>query len=308
MTGSSVSQNDRMKTITLGLVVVVGIACAALLVRWMDTLRPSPDPNAIDESLYLNGKTARRLSLGFNGLAADWYWMRSLQYVGRKIMSVPEDVVIDDLSKLNLKLLAPLLDTATTLDPQFLDPYEYAAIVLPAIDVQEAIRITQKGIEANPNAWKLYHHLGYIYWQQRDYQAASEIYGRGAQVPGAPPWMQAMKAKMAADGGSRTTGREIYTRMFEQSTEDQVKDMARRRLLQLDSLDQRDALRKILSGYQTRVGKCPSSWRELAHVFSAVGVPVDSSSAPLDPTGAPYVLRTDACEVALNPKSEIIVK
>jgi tetratricopeptide (TPR) repeat protein len=301
-------QQGRMKTINLGLVVVVGMACAALLVRWIDTLRPPMDPNAVDESLYLDGETARRMSLGFNGLAADWYWMRSLQYVGRKIMATPEDVVIDDLGKLNLKLLAPLLDTATTLDPEFLDPYEYAAIVLPGIDVQEAIRITQKGIDANPNAWKLYHHLGYIYWQQRNYQAASEMYDRGAQIPGAPAWMQAMKAKMAADGGSRSTAREIYTRMFEQSAEEQVRDMARRRLLQLDSLDQRDALRKILSEYQTRVGKCPSSWRELDHVFRAIGVPVDASSAPLDPTGVPYVLQSDKCEVGLNPKSEIIAK
>src|SRR6185295_8002239 len=154
--------NDRTRTIALGLVVVIGIACAALLVRRLDTLRPPEDPNAIDESLYVNGKTARRISLGFNGLAADWYWMRSLQYVGRKIIN-DNDVPIDNLGQLNLKLLAPLLDTATTLDP-----YEYAAIVLPSINVNDAIRITKKGIEANPNAWRLYHQLGYIYWQQRD--------------------------------------------------------------------------------------------------------------------------------------------
>jgi len=212
------------------------MTCATLLVRWTDTMRPPPDPNAIDESLYLNGKTARRISLGFNGLVADWYWMRSLQYVGKKILSQPEDVAIDDLSKLNLKLLAPLLDTATTLDPEFLDPYEYAAIVLPAVDVQEAIRITQKGIDANPNAWRLYQHLGYIYWQQGNYQAASETYGRGAQIPGVPPWMLAMKAKMLADGGSRDTAREIYMRMFEESNDEQVKDMARKHLELLDSM------------------------------------------------------------------------
>src|SRR5215203_182471 len=185
---------STMKTVTLGLVVVGGMACAALLVCWMDTLRPPVDPNAIDESLYLNDKTARRISLGFNGLAADWYWMRSLQYVGRKIIN-DNDVPIDNLGQLNLKLLAPLLDTATTLDPEFLDPYEYAAIVLPAINVNDAIRITKKGIDANPTAWRLYHHLGYIYWQQRDYVAAGEVYSRGAQIPGAPPWMEAMKAK-----------------------------------------------------------------------------------------------------------------
>jgi tetratricopeptide (TPR) repeat protein len=232
--------DDRMKTVALGLVVVMGMTCAAFLVRWTDTLRPPPDPNAIDENLYLNGKTARRISLGFNGLVADWYWMRSLQYVGKKILSQPDDVAIDDLSKLNLKLLAPLLDTATTLDPEFLDPYEYAAIVLPAVDVNEAIRITQKGIAVNPNAWRLYQHLGYIYWQQGNYQAASETYGRGAQIPGVPPWMLAMKAKMLADGGSRDTAREIYIRMFEESNDEQVKDMARKHVEQLDSLDQRE--------------------------------------------------------------------
>ena len=297
-----------MKTVTLGLVVVAGLACAALLVCWMDALRPPVDPNAIDESLYLNGKTAKRISLGFNGLAADWYWMRSLQYVGRKIMSVPEDVAIDNLAELNMKLLPALLDTATTLDPEFLDPYEYAAIVLPAVDVQEAIRITQKGIQANPNAWRLYQHLGYIYWQQQDYQAAGETYGRGAQIPGAPAWMQAMKAKMAAEGGSRSTAREIYTRMYEQSGEEQVRDMARKRLLQLDSLDQREGLSRVLSAFQARAGKCPNTWKEIEPIFRALRVPVDASGAPLDPTGVPYVLRSGTCEIQLDPKSAIPVK
>lgn len=289
-----------MKTITLGLVVVVGMACAVLLLRWTDMLRPPADPNAIDESLYLNDKTARRMSLGFNGLVADWYWMRSLQYVGKKIINTPEDVPIDSLGKLNLKLLAPLLDTATTLDPEFMNPYEYAAIVLPAVDVQQAIRITQKGIDANPNAWRLYHHLGYIYWQQGNYQAASEMYSRGGQIPGAPAWMEAMKAKMVADGGSRATAREIYKRMYEQAAEDQVKDMARKRLMQLDSFDQRDALRKLFAAYKTKTGKCPDSWREIEPVLRSLRIPVDQSGAPFDPSRVPYVLKAGECEAVLD--------
>ena len=293
-------KNDRMKTVSLALMVVVGMACAVLLLRWTDTLRPPADPNAIDESLYLNGKTARRISLGFNGLMADWYWMRSLQYVGKKVINTPEDVSIDSLGQLNLKLLAPLLDTATTLDPEFMDPYEYAAMVLPSVDVQQAIRITQKGIDANPNAWKLYHHLGYIYWQQRDYQAASEMYGRGAQIPGAPAWMEAMKAKMVGDGGSRATAREIYKRMYEQAGEEQVKEMARKRLLQLDSFDQRDILRKLFAAYKTRTGKCPDSWREMEPVLRALRIPVDQSGAPLDPSRTAYVLKAGECEAELD--------
>lgn len=294
--------NERLKNITLGLVVVVGIACAALLVHWTDTLRPPVDPNVIDESLYLNDKTARRISLGFNGLAADWYWMRSLQYVGKKMLSFEGNLSLDDLSQLNMKLLTPLLDTATTLDPEFIEPYEYAAIVLPSVDVQQAIRLTEKGINANPNAWRLYHHLGYIYWREGDYQKASEIYGRGAQIPGAPAWMEAMKAKMIGEGGSRSTAREIYLRMYEQSTDEQVKEVARKHLMRVDSLDQRDGLLKLFATYKTRTGKCPDSWREFEPAFRAVRIPVDQSGAPLDPSGAPYILKAGACEVELDPK------
>jgi tetratricopeptide (TPR) repeat protein len=300
------SMNDRTKTITLGFVVILGMALAIFLLQRVDALRPPPDPNAIDESLYLNGKTAKRISLGFNGLAADWYWMRSLQYVGRKILDTPENVSLDNLSQLNMKLLAPLLDTATTLDPEFLDPYEYAAVVLPTVDVNEAIRITQKGIAANPNAWRLYQHLGYIYWQQRDYKAASETYGRAAQIPGAPPWMEAMKARMAAEGGSRTLAREIYSRMYEQSADERVKEMAAKRLVQLESLDQRDALKKLVTDFQQRAGKCPATWRDLEPYFRAFRIPADASGAPVDPTGVPYVLQTDNCEIQLNPKSEVL--
>lgn len=300
--------NDHTKTISLGLVIVIGMTATVALARFVDAQRRAPDPAIADENLYLNAKTAKRISLGFNGLAADWYWMRSLQYVGRKIIAQGQNVALDDLSQLNLKLLAPLLENATTLDPQFLDPYEYAAVVLPGVDVNEAIRITRKGIEANPTAWRLYQHLGYIYWQQGDYATAAEVYGEGARLPGAPVWMEAMKARMAAEGGSRNTAREIYTRMFEQSADDKVKDMAHRRLLQLDSLDQRDGLRKLFGIYQARTGRCPDNWRQLEPVLRSMGAPLDESGAPVDPSGVPYVLAPGKCEVELGAGSEIIVK
>ena len=286
-------------TILAGLLTVVGLS------RWLDTHQPPKDPTLEEEQLYLNGATARRISLGFNGLVADWYWMRSLQYVGGKVINAQEDVEIDHLGQLNLKLLAPLLDTATTLDPTFMEPYQYAAVVLPNIDLQQAIRITRKGIAANPSAWRLYQHLGYIYWQQRDFQAAAEAYDQGSKLPGAPPWMQAMKAKMALEGGSRDVAREIYGRMYEQAGDDQVKEMARRRLLELDSLDDRDVLQKILANFQSNAGRCASSWKEAESLLRASHVKVDSAGAPLDPGGTAYVLVTPSCKVELDPMSQV---
>ncbi len=295
----SIRDGLLMLTVLAGLLSVIGLS------RWLDAHRPPKDPKFEEEQLYLNGATARRVSLGFNGLAADWYWMRSLQYVGGKVIDARENIQIDSLGPLNLKLLAPLLDTATTLDPQFMEPYQYAAVVLPGIDLHQAIRITRKGIAANPAAWRLYQHLGYIYWQQKDFQAAAEAYDQGSKLPGAPPWMQAMKAKMALEGGSRDVAREIYERMYEQAGDDQVKEMARRRLLELDSLDDRDALRRILANFQSNARRCASSWKEAEPLLRAAHVKVDSTGAPLDPGGTAYVLVTANCEVELDPMSQV---
>ncbi len=307
MVAPSIRQPERYHspTFVLAAIVVLGMAAVALLSNWIEHNRPATDSAFAEEELYLSGSAARQLSLGFRGLAADWYWMRSLQYVGNKILSMPQGVELDDLSQLNLRLLAPLLDTATTLDPEFLEPYEYAAVVLPAVDLREAIRITEKGLAANPTAWRLYHQLGYIHWQRGDFKASSEAYGRGAQVPGAPSWMEVMRARMAAEGGSRSTAREIYLRLFQESGDPNVKDMARRRLLQIASFEQRDLIQKVISLFRQQTRRCPSSWKEIASQLKASGLDLDLAGAPLDPAGTAYILQTTDCSVDLDPGSEV---
>ena len=301
------SQRSQTATPILLATVVLGLAAMIFVARWLDERRPRMESEIQQESLYLTGNALRRASLGFNGLVADLYWMRALQYVGGKILNAPRGVQLDNLAQLDLRLLAPLLDVATTLDPEFTEPYQYAAVVLPAVDQEEAIRITRKGIAANPSQWRLYQHLGYIYWQRGDYTSASDAYAQGALIKGAPPWMQAMKARMAAEGGSRDLAREIYTRMYEQPGDSRIKETARLRLLQLDSMDQRDVIRKLLAIYKSRVGRCASSWRELEPLLRAARLPVANGS-PIDPSGTAYLLLPDKCDVDLDPGSIVPYK
>src|SRR4030095_15809185 len=101
---SSLRDGLLLLTVLIGLATVVGLS------RRLDSHRPPTDSKIEEEQLYVTGALAKRISVGFNGLAADWYWMRSLQYVGRKIINVPDNVPIDNLAQLNLKLLAPLID------------------------------------------------------------------------------------------------------------------------------------------------------------------------------------------------------
>ncbi len=297
----TLTKHDALLLLTLfvALFGVIGVS------RLIESQRSEVFAATTEDQLYLNGATVKRVSLGFNGLAADWYWMRSLQYVGRKVLANGQGLQLDNLGGLNLKLLPPLLDTATTLDPQFLEPYEYAAIVLPGIDVKEAIRITQKGIAANPSSWRLYQHLGYIHWQQQDYETARNTYSEGAKLPGAPAWMQAMQARMAAEGGSRDTAREIYQHMYEQSEDEKVKEMARRRLLQLRSFDERDGLRRLMTAYRSQTGRCPSAWTEMAPVLRALKIQLDAAGAPFDPSGVAYVILANKCDLETDPRSEV---
>ena len=292
----------------LALLLAACLGGAAGVTLWLDARRPAPTPAAaLSEELYVTPQAARRLSLGFNGLAADWYWLRTLQYVGRKVTAHEGPVQIDDLGALDLRTLASLLDHATTLDPQFMAAYEYGAVVLPAVDVESAVKLINKGIEANPRAWRLRSHLGYIHWQQGRYAEASAAYRSAAGVPGAPAWLGVMAAQMSTKGGSRDTSRAIYETMLRTTDDDQVKRLALRRLLQLQSLDERDALRRLLAAHRERNGgRCASAWGEIMPLLRSTLLRLDASGAPVDPSGVPYRLLHDRCDVELGEASEIL--
>ena len=304
-TRSAAARRGATRDALLALVVAAGLACVFALSQWLDARRPAEDPFASYEELYVSPETARRLSLGFNGLVADWYWLRSLQYVGRKVDAYRGDFTLDDMRPLGIRNLGPLLDEATTLDPQFMAAYEFGAVVLPAIDRESAVRLVQKGIRENPRDWRLYLHLGYIHWQAGRFAEAAEAYEAGARLPGAPAWMGVMAAQMRAHGGSRELAREMYRRMYEGAADEQVKALALKRLAQLESFDQRDAIRRALADFQTRSGRCPAAWREIAPALRAAGFKLDATGAPLDPVGFPYALDAAACDARLDERSPI---
>src|SRR5688572_13989014 len=102
----------------------------------------------------------RRLTLGFDALAADIYWIRAVQYYGSAKLSTDKDK--------NFDLLYPLLDMTTTLDPRFNIAYRFGAILLsegypngPG-KPDEAIALLEKGIRTAPMKWEYYHDAGFV--------------------------------------------------------------------------------------------------------------------------------------------------
>jgi len=300
-----------IKTAILIGIIVGGLVVVTFLSRTMDARRSTQQ--SADEQLYVSPNAARRLSLGFNGLAADWYWMRTLQYVGNKILDFDKQqegkVDFWTVKDLKLDLLPQLLNVSTRLDPQFLAPYEYGAMILPEIDSKQAIALLDFGIQQNPGTWQLYHHLGYIYWQRRDYQKAAEIYGTGAGLAGAPSWMTALSARMKGEGGSRSAAREMYRRLYETADDQGIKSMVLNQIIRLDSLDERDAIRQILKDFAAKSGSCAASWRDVSEMLVAARLRVDMrTGTPVDPSDTPYDLIKNGCDVGLNIASKVPLK
>lgn len=289
--------SSTAKTAVSLVIIVAGLVAVFALSDFVNNQRPPLPEGYADQDLALQGGKLKGFAFGSEGLLADWYWMRSLQYIGDKlIQSGDQDIDLGDLRPLNPRLLYPYLNTATDLDPGFIAAYSYGAIVLPAIDPQKAIEITEKGIANNPTQWRLYGYLGYIYWRQEQYAQAAEVYEKGAQIPGAAPFMALMAAKVKSDGGSRETGREMYKNILENTNDPQIQESIALHLLRIDSLDELDVINPVLKTFSEQSGKCPVAWNEVARSLSQTkvagnrGLRFDRSGNVLDPMNVPYKL------------------
>ena len=280
-----------------------GFASIIVLTLRLEASKPPIPAGYEDSDLMVEGGRLRGYSFGAEGLVADWYWMRALNYLGTKMVDAGFNPGMQDLRPLNPRLLYPMLDNASTLDPQFMTVYTYGATVLPDIDPQKAIALLEKGIGNNPGKWRLYQFLGYIYWEQKDYQKAAEIYERGAQLPGAPNFMSMMASNMRSQGGTREMARQIYTQVLNEAQDDETRIFARARLLGLDSLDEQDVIAEALTTFKKENNRCVTSWREFAgwlrtsHVRGLEKLRVNKNMEPVDPSDTPYLLDTSDCTV-----------
>jgi hypothetical protein len=266
---------------TLFAVLLVGcMAGAVATVRKLDRLRVS----ASDEELYVpSGKVLRRLSLGYNGLLADIYWTRAVQYFGAKHRAKAR----------SFPLLAPLLDITTELDPHLRVAYEFGSIFLAQPppegtgEPQKAVELVQRGIRENPDWWRLYYHLGYIQaLELHDYNAAAATFQRGSEVPGAHPWMKVLAANMAQHGGETQTARFLWSRIYESTDDKSIRRNAEQHLRALQVDDDVQQLEALVRTFRERTGRLPNGLQELLSAGLVRRIPTD-------PLGRPYRLGAD---------------
>jgi len=233
---------------------------------------------AQEEVLYLwSGENVKRLVPGFESIAADVYWLRTVQYFGGQRRFARDK---------RFELLRPLIDITTTLDPRFEIAYRYGAIFLseqPPLGAgrpREGIEVLERGTRALPGSWRLRQDLGFFQFLfLGDADAAAKVLVEASKIPGAAFWLRTLAADLLAKGGDRASSRRMWAQMYEQGEEGIIRENARVRLLILDSLDVRDRLAEAVAEFERREGRRPARLEELASTGIWRGPLVDAGGA-----------------------------
>jgi hypothetical protein len=257
-----------------------------------------PPARTPDQFLYVqSGSVARHLTLAFNSLAADVYWIRALQHYG--------GTKLDRRADKRYPLLYPLLDLTTSLDPHFSLAYRFGAIFLaepfpngpgrPDL----AVKLLEKGLRAQPRKWEYMQDIGFVYyWWHRDYATAARWFERASEVPDAPWFLRSLAATTLSAGGKPEASRMLWEQIYEHADNDWLRKDAAWRLQQLAAIEQITQLQTLVDRVRRRNATAPVTWADLERAHVLTGIPVD-------PSGEPYEINQATGDVTLSPRSSL---
>lgn len=263
------------------IVLLLSMAGSLVAVHAIDGVRRGA---TLQEALYIRSTTAlQRMSLGYTGLLADVYWTRAVQYFGSHFHENAQD----------FSLLAPLLEITTELDPRLIPAYELGANFLApkppngAGRPDKALALMKYGIEHNPDQWRLYYNLGFLYYTEfKDYTGAADAFSRGAQLPVTNEFMPILAARMAQHAGEFDTARMLWFTTYQSTEEAQIRQNAVEHLQALRVDEDVTNLEAVVAKYRQQTGRLPVTMHDLDRAGFFHGTPVD-------PTGRPYKLMPD---------------
>ena len=276
-------------TLIAGTILVVSMVASVFLLQNIDRLRPR---DIVDDALYISSpKMVQRASLGFDGLMACIYWTRTVQYFGHRHYD----------RALTYNELAPLLEITAALDPHMLPAYHFGASFLApappngAGQPERAIRLMQYGIQQNPDNWRLYYDLGFVYYTElHDFKKAGEVFAQGSNVPGAHPFLKVLAADMAGHAQDFSTARLLWSAAYESTKEANIRQNAIEHLRAIQVDEDVTNLQTAVNRFAEANRRIPASLWELVAAEHWAGIPVD-------PDGIAYELSLTGQVLVANP-------
>lgn len=173
--------------------------------------------------------TARSLkvvSLGFDQILADYYWLKLVSCVG--------DVELQRTDRLSKA--EHLVDLVSTLDPHFISVYWFAAFTIGGEqrNPKKAAEILEFGIQNNHDNWYLPFIAGvnqYLYAGNE--RAAASYYRVAAGFPGAPTWLSRQAQILETETPKLLKDANSWLNIFKSGENGPVRERAKEQCIRL---------------------------------------------------------------------------
>jgi hypothetical protein len=275
------------------------LLCALLIKPVQDRFEarvgePEPEPDL----LYFSSPAAvKRIALGYDSLLADFYWVRAIQYYGRR-----EEA---DKRPVRFKNLFALFDITTTLDPYLMDAYRTGSMFLGepepigAGQPRQSLKLLDKGIAAHPSNWRLRYDKGFVYYLYlQEHANAGKVWMEASKLPTAPYWMSGLAAMSLSKGGSVELAIALWQQQYRETNRADVRENARNHLLSYQVAGDLAKLEALIAEHRSTTGSFSRSLEELTQGRAR-------SYAIVDPLGTPYGYDPDNGNVWLSLDTKI---
>ena len=220
-----------------------------------------------------DGEMLRVLSLGFERLIADLYWIRTVFYVGSEAAS-----------DANYPSAADLAHLITDIDPSFDSVYVLMSSVLGGLryDPDAAIELLEKGAR-HSDYWRVHFLLGFNYFMEKgDYEQGAKHLERAVEL-GGPTYLPLLISRLYTHGGDPQTAILFLQERLRNEGHPKVRKKLQKRLS--DVLINRDMgiLNRAIGRFREARGTAPASMQELLDT-GFLRKPM------VDPTGRPYAI------------------
>jgi len=267
----------RLMLALLAIAVAYGTAVPAQ--RKLHTLRAS---GTEDELRYLpSERLLTQFTAGMSTVVADFLWIQCLQYTGRHYQGDRD-----------FTWLSHMLNMVTRLDPYFVPAYRYGAVFLSMLKADDAasLELLHKGMKQNPFAWELPYEAA-MNWlinrpdhPQAEIQAAQYL-AMAVATGNAPPFVAETAAALQARHDLTDAERAMWE-SAKNTGNTLMREMAAKKLLELDIRDVCTELSRIVADYAAKNGAPPKSLEPLI-------TPDMRKRIPVDPAGGTYFINEE---------------
>jgi tetratricopeptide (TPR) repeat protein len=289
-------RKGRTTLLLVGLLVASAAGFSSLKIATDKIVRKKVPGSSI---IYIpSGKFLKYATFGYRALAADAVYLWSIQYY-----STP---TIDD----RYDHLDHVFAIINELDPRYQDPYEVGAMIAvqgalenrarpetAAKMINAAFTILDRGAANNPDQWIYPFSAGHVALMNlKDYDLAEKYFERCMKIPGAPDFVERLRANAIFKKGDLQTSWETWLDIHKRAPDERTKRIASNHLYNVKATIDRTALEAALAEYRKRTGRLPADLGGLVGAGLVREVPKD-----LDGKDYVYDPATGAVNTVISP-------